>query len=130
MAQVRLGRGSSACRQVQRQDAPEAVEIGGESLVVARSPRRYRLDEACPGLVTPARAGVRLGRADDRIAKRGRDGKGWEMNQLAAAGTILGRGIPMLFMGQEAGETMQFGQDTDKLPAHSPGAHEPGAGNN
>ena len=43
-----------------------------------------------------------VGNTDDRIAKRGRDGKGWEMEQLAAAGTILARGIPMLFMGQEA----------------------------
>jgi 1,4-alpha-glucan branching enzyme len=71
-----------------------------------------------------------VGNTDDRIAKRGRDGKGWEMNQLAAAGTILGRGVPMLFMGQEAGETMQFGQDNDKLPARSPGAHDPGTGSN
>ena len=69
-----------------------------------------------------------VGNTDDRIAKRGRDGKGWEMNQLAAAGTILGRGIPMLFMGQEAGETMQFGQDDGKLPAHRPGAYDPGTG--
>lgn len=69
-----------------------------------------------------------VGNTDDRIAKRGRDGKGWEMNQLAAAGTILGRGIPMLFMGQEAGETMQFGQDNGQLPAHRPAAHDPGTG--
>jgi 1,4-alpha-glucan branching enzyme len=71
-----------------------------------------------------------VGNTDDRIAKRGRDGKGWEMNQLAAAGTILGRGVPMLFMGQEAGETMQFGQDNARLPARSPGAHDPGTGSN
>ena len=69
-----------------------------------------------------------VGNTDDRIGKRGRDGKGWEMNQLAAAGTILGRGIPMLFMGQEAGETMQFGQDNRKLPAQTPGAYDPGTG--
>ncbi len=49
-----------------------------------------------------------VGNTDDRIAKRGRDGKGWEMNQLSAAGTILARGVPMVFMGQEAGETSQF----------------------
>jgi 1,4-alpha-glucan branching enzyme len=54
-----------------------------------------------------------VGNTDDRIGKRGRDGKGWEMSQLAAAGTLFGRGIPMLFMGQEAGETMQFGQEGD-----------------
>ncbi|MFO0911035.1 MAG: alpha-amylase family glycosyl hydrolase, partial [Isosphaeraceae bacterium] len=62
-----------------------------------------------------------VGNTDDRIARRARDGKGWEMNQVAAAGTIFGRGIPMIFMGQEAGETMQFGQDDDKLRDHNPG---------
>ncbi len=49
-----------------------------------------------------------VGNTDDRIAKRGRDGKGWEMNQISLAGTIMGRGMPMVFMGQEAGETRQF----------------------
>jgi 1,4-alpha-glucan branching enzyme len=58
-----------------------------------------------------------VGNTDDRIAKRGRDGKGWEMAQLAAAGTVLARGIPMLFMGQEAGESLQFGQDDDRVSA-------------
>ena len=62
-----------------------------------------------------------VGNTDERIAKRGRDGKGWEMSQLAAAGTVLGRGIPMLFMGQEAGELLQFGQDDGKLRDHNPG---------
>ena len=56
-----------------------------------------------------------VGNTDDRIAKRGRDGKGWEMAQLAAAGTVLARGIPMLFMGQEAGESLQFGQDDGRV---------------
>lgn len=49
-----------------------------------------------------------VGNTDDRIAKRGRDGKGWEMNQLSLAGTVMARGTPMVFMGQEAGETTQF----------------------
>jgi len=40
------------------------------------------------------------------VAKRGRDGKGWEMNQLSAAGTILAREIPMVFMGQEAAKPL------------------------
>ncbi|MBL4940449.1 MAG: alpha amylase C-terminal domain-containing protein [Colwellia sp.] len=59
-----------------------------------------------------------VGNTDDRIAKRGRDGKGWEMNQLSLTGTILSRGTPMSFMGQEAGETTQFHIDwwTDRLP--------------
>lgn len=62
-----------------------------------------------------------VGNTDDRIAKRGRDGKGWEMAQVAATGTVLGRGIPMVFMGQEAGETLQFGQDDGKLSQYNPG---------
>ncbi len=69
-----------------------------------------------------------VGNTDDRIAKRARDGKGWEMSQLSATATILGRGIPMVFMGQESGEMMQFGQDDGKLPARSPGAYDPGTG--
>jgi 1,4-alpha-glucan branching enzyme len=62
-----------------------------------------------------------VGNTDSRIAKRGRDGKGWEMDQIAATGTVLGRGIPMVFMGQEAGEWMQFGQDDGKLKDYNPG---------
>jgi 1,4-alpha-glucan branching enzyme len=49
-----------------------------------------------------------VGNTDDRIAKRARDGKGWEMNQVALAGTVMARGIPMAFMGQEGGESTQF----------------------
>lgn len=62
-----------------------------------------------------------VGNTDDRIARRGRDGKGWEMSQIAAAGTLLGRGVPMIFMGQEAGEWLQFGQDDGKLRDYNPG---------
>jgi 1,4-alpha-glucan branching enzyme len=59
-----------------------------------------------------------VGNTDDRIAKRGRDGKGWEMSQVSLAGTILARGTPMVFMGQEGGETQQFHIDwwDDRLP--------------
>ena len=59
-----------------------------------------------------------VGNTDDRIAKRGRDGKGWEMNQISLAGTVLSRGTPMVFMGQEGGETAQFHIDwwDDRLP--------------
>ncbi|NGZ96717.1 MAG: 1,4-alpha-glucan branching protein [Nitrospira sp. WS110] len=69
-----------------------------------------------------------VGNTDDRIAKRGRDGKGWEMSQLSATAAILSRGIPMIFMGQESGETMQFGQDDGKLPAQTAGAYDSGTG--
>ena len=59
-----------------------------------------------------------VGNTDDRIARRGRDGKGWEMSQVSLAGTILARGTPMVFMGQEGGETTQFHIDwwDDRLP--------------
>ncbi|GAA0858909.1 carbohydrate-binding module family 20 domain-containing protein [Aliiglaciecola litoralis] len=59
-----------------------------------------------------------VGNTDDRIAKRGRDGKGWEMNQLSLTGTVLARGTPMIFMGQEGGESTQFHIDwwDDRLP--------------
>ena len=61
-----------------------------------------------------------VGNVDGRIAShQARDGKGWEMSQLAAAGTILGRGVPMIFMGQEAGEHLQFGQDNSRIPPAS-----------
>ncbi len=65
-----------------------------------------------------------VGNTDDRIARRARDGKGWEMDQIAAAGVVLGRGVPMIFMGQEAGEWMQFGQDDGKLSEYNPGTGE------
>jgi 1,4-alpha-glucan branching enzyme len=55
-----------------------------------------------------------VGNVDGRIARRARDGKGWEMDQIAGAGTLLARGIPMLFIGQESGEDLQFGQDDDR----------------
>jgi 1,4-alpha-glucan branching enzyme len=58
-----------------------------------------------------------VGNVDGRIARRGRDGKGWEMDQIAGVGTVLARGVPMLFMGEEAGENIQFGQNwDDRLP--------------
>jgi 1,4-alpha-glucan branching enzyme len=49
-----------------------------------------------------------VGNEDDRVAHIARDGRGWELSQVAAAGTLLARGIPMLFMGQESGEWAKF----------------------
>jgi 1,4-alpha-glucan branching enzyme len=59
-----------------------------------------------------------VGNEDRRIAHIGRDQKGWEMSQVSAAATLLARGIPMIFMGQEGGEIKQFGIDmwSDRLP--------------
>ncbi|WED24129.1 alpha-amylase family glycosyl hydrolase [Vibrio sp. JC009] len=52
-----------------------------------------------------------VGNEDKRIAKVARNGMGWNMSQVAAPMTILSRGIPMIFMGQEGGEWTQFGQN-------------------
>ena len=52
-----------------------------------------------------------VGNTNQRIAQVARDGRGWNITQVAAAITFLARGIPMIFMGQEGGEWVQFGQD-------------------
>ncbi len=52
-----------------------------------------------------------VGNEDKRIAKVARQGMGWNMSQVAAPMTLLAKGIPMIFMGQEAGEWQQFGQN-------------------
>jgi 1,4-alpha-glucan branching enzyme len=59
-----------------------------------------------------------VGNLPDRIANvPGCCGRGLRINKVAAAATLLSRGIPMLFMGQEAGESRQFSKDTpDPLP--------------
>ncbi|WP_440903847.1 alpha-amylase family glycosyl hydrolase [Catenovulum sp. SX2] len=59
-----------------------------------------------------------VGNVDERIAKVARDGKGGQMAQIALAGTVMARGTPMVFMGQEAAEETQFHIDwwDDRLP--------------
>ncbi|WP_075187935.1 alpha-amylase family glycosyl hydrolase [Teredinibacter haidensis] len=52
-----------------------------------------------------------VGNEDARIAHVARNGRGWNISQVSACLTLLSRGIPMIFMGQEAGEWMQFGQN-------------------
>jgi 1,4-alpha-glucan branching enzyme len=49
-----------------------------------------------------------VGNVADRIANVGGYGQGMRRNKAAAAATLLSRGIPMFFMGEEAGETAQF----------------------
>jgi len=49
-----------------------------------------------------------VGNENDRIAQVGRFGQGLRQNKVAAAVTLLSRGIPMWFMGAEAGEHRQF----------------------
>jgi 1,4-alpha-glucan branching enzyme len=58
-----------------------------------------------------------VGNEDKRVARHARDGKGWETDQIAGAGTVLARGIPMLFMGQECGDHRQFGEKDDTAPS-------------
>jgi 1,4-alpha-glucan branching enzyme len=60
-----------------------------------------------------------VGNVDGRIARRARDGKGWEMDQIAGVGTLLLRGILMHFMGQESGEDLQFGQDDGRADSRT-----------
>ena len=59
-----------------------------------------------------------VGNHDARIALVARDGRGLEMAQIGVTGTLMFRNIPMLFMGQEAGETAQFHIDAwdDRIP--------------
>jgi pullulanase/glycogen debranching enzyme len=49
-----------------------------------------------------------VGNVRDRIAYVAGWGQGFRMAKVAAAGTLLSRGIPMAFMGAEAGEDKQF----------------------
>ncbi len=49
-----------------------------------------------------------VGNVNDRIANVGGFGQGLRRNKVAAAVTILSRGIPLWFMGAESGESAQF----------------------
>ena len=66
-----------------------------------------------------------VGNVRDRIAYVAGWGQGFRMAKVAAAGTLLSRGIPMAFMGAEAGRTSssEFGSsatlDLDMLPGRS-----------
>lgn len=55
-----------------------------------------------------------VGNTDDRIANVAGWGRGLRMSKVAAAATLLSRGIPLFFMGAESGEHRQFkmGQST------------------
>ncbi len=49
-----------------------------------------------------------VGNVNDRIVNVAGPGQGLRRNKVAAAATLLGRGIPMWFMGAESGEWAQF----------------------
>lgn len=49
-----------------------------------------------------------VGNVRDRVAYVAGLGRGWRMGKVAAAATLLARGIPMTFMGTESGEDQQF----------------------
>lgn len=55
-----------------------------------------------------------VGNVNDRIANVGGFGQGLRRNKVAATATLLSRGIPMFFMGEEFGETAQFVQNSDQ----------------
>ena len=49
-----------------------------------------------------------VGNVNDRLANVGGYGQGLRRNKVAAAATLLSRGIPLWFMGAESGESAQF----------------------
>lgn len=49
-----------------------------------------------------------VGNVRDRVAYVAGLGQGFRMSKVAAAGTLLSRGIPLFFMGTESGEDQQF----------------------
>jgi 1,4-alpha-glucan branching enzyme len=49
-----------------------------------------------------------VGNVNDRVANVGGFGQGLRRNKVAAAATLLSRGIPLWFMGAESGESAQF----------------------
>jgi 1,4-alpha-glucan branching enzyme len=57
-----------------------------------------------------------VGNEDDRIANIAGWGRGLRMSKVAAGVTLASRGIPMFFMGLEAGEHRQFKMGNDDVP--------------
>src|SRR4029079_2000069 len=55
-----------------------------------------------------------VGNVRDRVAYVAGYGQGWRMSKVAAAATLLSRGIPLVFMGAESGEDRQFAFGTDE----------------
>jgi 1,4-alpha-glucan branching enzyme len=55
-----------------------------------------------------------VGNEPNRIAHVAGVGQGYRRNKVAAAATLLSRGIPMWFMGAEAGEWRQFSKDGEE----------------
>jgi 1,4-alpha-glucan branching enzyme len=49
-----------------------------------------------------------VGNVRDRVAYIAGYGQGWRMSKVAAAATLMSRGIPLFFMGAESGEDRQF----------------------
>jgi 1,4-alpha-glucan branching enzyme len=59
-----------------------------------------------------------VGNENDRITNVAGPGRGLRMSKVAAAGTLLSRGIPMFFMGEESAESRQFRNDVLDLDLH------------
>jgi 1,4-alpha-glucan branching enzyme len=55
-----------------------------------------------------------VGNVPDRVARVAGFGQGWRMSKVAAAATLLSRGIPLYFMGLESGEHKQFKFGSDE----------------
>jgi 1,4-alpha-glucan branching enzyme len=55
-----------------------------------------------------------VGNVRDRVAFVAGIGQGWRMSKVAAAATLLSRGIPLFFMGAESAEDKQFSFGKDE----------------
>ncbi len=67
-----------------------------------------------------------VGNVNDRIANVAGYGRGLRMSKVAAAASLLSRGIPMFFMGAEVGEYRQFSfgrDDVLDLTSYEQGEH-------
>jgi 1,4-alpha-glucan branching enzyme len=56
-----------------------------------------------------------VGNVNDRIANVAGPGRGLRMSKVAAAASLMSRGIPMFFMGAEVGEHRQFKFGNDEV---------------
>src|SRR5262249_61860741 len=70
----------------------------------------------------PAR-GSEQPRADTRLAARPPFGLGFQLAKAVGTVALLGRGVPMLFMGQEVAETRPFSFD-DNGPVVDPQVYD------
>ncbi|HEU4678653.1 MAG TPA: alpha-amylase family glycosyl hydrolase, partial [Terrimicrobiaceae bacterium] len=88
------------------------VDAGRRQFGMSRLAEAFKLSQAaCDqwyNVTNYAESHDEVGNVRDRIAYVAGWGQGLRMAKVAAAGTLLSRGIPMAFMGAEVGEDKQF----------------------